>query len=71
MEKYLTKIENATSEEQLKEIINISEEDENITNEEWLEICNEAEQKIFEINNKEEYNEYDRFDDMWHSGEFE
>lgn len=71
MEKYLTKIENATSEEQLNEIINISEEDENITNEEWLEICNEAEQKIFEINNKEEYTEYDEFDDKWHSGEFE
>ena len=71
MKKYLTKIDNADTEEQLKEIINVSEEDENITDDEWQEICNNAEQKIFEINNKEEYTEYDRFDDMWHSGEFE
>ena len=70
MEKYLYEIEDAITEEQLREIINTSEEDENITNEEWLEICENAEEKIFEIKNRER-TEYDEFDDRWHSGEFE
>lgn len=69
MQEYLKKISKATTNEKIDEIIKISEEDENITEKEWLEICEIAEERKEEISPKE-YDEWDRFDDMWHSGEF-
>jgi hypothetical protein len=67
---YLERIEKATTKEEVRAILNEVENDEVITDEEYFELDNEGDKRIFNIENPEEYTEYDRFDDMWHSGEF-
>lgn len=70
MKEYIKKIDKAYSKEEIKKITLDAEADENITDEYLEEITIYAEEKIKYLENALNYNEYDKFDDMWHSGEF-
>lgn len=70
MKEYIKEIDKAYSKEEIKKIILDAEADGNITDEDLEEITIYAEEKIEYLENALNYNEFDKFDDMWHSGEF-
>ena len=73
MKEYETKIIKAETILEVKAIIDKAETDENITDEQYQELYDLAEEVKEDLANQEEYeyDEWDEFDDMWHSGEFE
>lgn len=77
MKEYEKRITNAETIDEVKAIINEAEYDKNISDEDWQTLWDYSEERQDEILNESEIeypeyeHEYDVFDDMWHSGEFE